>query len=81
MFRPLALAILVTLAAGPISALVQPPDGIVLTQIHLMFEWPAVSGASSYDLEVVVDGGAPDPFAGATPVVDLNVSAAEPASW
>ena len=33
---------------------------------------------SSYDLEVVVDDGSPDPFAGAVPVVATNVPASAP---
>jgi hypothetical protein len=60
------------------SALVLPPEGIALGQIHVQFEWPAVGGASDYELWVVEDNGQPDPFAGITPVVDLLVGSGTP---
>jgi len=66
------------IAAAPSEALILPPDGIELNHIHVQFEWAAVGGADQYQLIVVVDDGAGDPFAGATPVVDTTVAAAAP---
>ena len=65
------LALLFPTAAG---ALVLPADGFTLRQVHVQFEWPAVSGSVSYDLEVVVDDGSVDPFALASPVASVVVS-------
>jgi hypothetical protein len=59
-------------AAAPAAALVLPPEGIVLSQIHVQFEWPAVGGADEYQLQVVIDDGSADPFASAVPVVDVT---------
>lgn len=66
------------LAAAPSGALILPPEGIALNQIHVQFEWVAVGGADTYQLVVVVDDGSGDPFAGATPVVDETVAATAP---
>jgi hypothetical protein len=62
-------------AAPPAAALVLPPDGIVLTQVHIQFEWDGDGISTSYDLEVVVDDGSSDPFDGAAPVATPSVGA------
>ncbi len=59
-------------AAAPAAALVLPPEGIALNQIHVQFEWPPVGGADEYQLQVVIDDGSPDPFSSAAPVVDTT---------
>jgi hypothetical protein len=66
------------LIATPSFALVLPPEGIVLTQIHVQFEWASVGGATSYDLEVVIDDGSPDPFLLGTLVVNTAVASSTP---
>jgi hypothetical protein len=73
-----ALASAVLAAAAPSGALILPPEGIELNQIHVQFEWVAVGGADQYQLVVVVDDGSGDPFAAATPVVDTTVGATAP---
>ncbi len=65
-------------AAAPAAALVLPPEGIALNQIHLQFEWPPVGGADEYQLQVVIDDGSPDPFFSAAPVVDMTRDSLEP---
>jgi hypothetical protein len=74
---PFFLLLLLLICARPTMALVLPPDAIELTQIHVQFEWPPVGGATSYDLWVVEDNGAPDPFAGAPAEVDQSTAGAE----
>jgi hypothetical protein len=64
-----ALALAVAASA---AALVLPPEGIALNQIHVQFEWPPVGGADEYQLQVVIDDGSPDPFFSAVPVVDTT---------
>ena len=59
-------------AAAPAAALVLPPEGIALNQIHVQFEWPPGTGADEYQLQVVIDDGSPDPFSSAAPVVDTT---------
>ncbi|MCZ6785267.1 MAG: aryl-sulfate sulfotransferase [Proteobacteria bacterium] len=73
-----AVGLLVALAAGSAQAILLPPEAIVLHQIHVQFEWPAVGGADEYQLQVVEDDGSPDPFASAIPVVDVTVPATDP---
>ena len=65
-------------AAAPAAALVLPPEGIALNQIHVQFEWPPVGGADEYQLQVVIDDGSPDPFSSAAPVVDTTRDSLEP---
>ena len=55
-----------------------PPEGIVLNQIHVQFEWPSVGGADQYQLQVVIDDASPDPFFSAAPVVDATRDSLEP---
>jgi hypothetical protein len=44
-------------AVPGVSTLVAPPDGAPLVPLAPTFEWTAVAGASSYDLEVATDPG------------------------
>jgi hypothetical protein len=69
---------LALVAAAPAAALVLPPEGIALSQIHVQFEWPSVGGADEYQLQVVIDDGSPDPFSSAAPVVDTTRDSLEP---
>jgi hypothetical protein len=78
MVRILALCALLVATASSAPALILPPEGIELTQIHVQFEWEAVAGATSYQLYLVEDDGSPDPFASASPVLDLTRDAALP---
>ncbi len=64
-------------AATFAPAEIQPAEGSMLNRTHVLFTWDVVPGAVSYDLQVVVDDGSPDPFAG--PVV-ASVSSALPES-
>ncbi len=74
----LAHALALLFVAAPSAALILPPEGIALSQIHVQFEWESVGGADEYQLVVVVDDGSGDPFAGAPPVVDQTVPATAP---
>ena len=60
------------------QAVLLPPEGILLNRIHVQFEWTPVGGAVDYQLQVVEDDQSADPFASATPVVDVTVDATGP---
>ena len=67
--------------AGPNHAQnrVHPIEGQELDHIHTRFRWkPLENTIGSYFLQVVEDNGAPDPFAGNTPVVATLVPGSDP---
>jgi hypothetical protein len=76
----LCTAALVTVSLETRGGGICPPEGAALNYTHVRFEWTAVPGAITYDLQVVVDDGSPDPFSTALPVVDLSVAAAPPST-
>jgi hypothetical protein len=62
------------------DAVARPAEGSSIPYIHVPFRWPAPNGATGgYLLQVVEDGGAPDPFAAAGPdLLELLAPGPEP---
>ena len=67
--KNLAIAMIVSLASVCLAE-ISPQEGAALNRIHVQFSWDAVPSALSYEIEVVVDDGSPDPFVNAPVATD-----------
>jgi hypothetical protein len=65
-----AVAVLCGLVAPARGEAILPVEQSTINQTHVQFSWLAVAKPTAYELQVVVDSGAPDPFDGVVPVVD-----------
>jgi len=75
---PWCVLLVIVVISRTSMAVLLPPEGFELHQIHVQFEWTQVVGASDHQLQVVVDDLGPDPFSTALPVVDVVAAGADP---